>query len=582
MDVNKLFFLKDETETMCLIQKNIKYINKNYLDILISSIAYKRYHILQYLASLDITAHNETTSGQYQPLELAVINNDLEAILILDQNKKIDYYDQNTASLVYAIIYSSSFDIIHFLINKRIGMQNYKSDEATPLYWSTQIQSNQLCKLLLENGANPNSETKEITGLYQAASDRNYDEMRTLLSFGADVNGIPKAHILDISCYMNYLDVADFLLSHGADINYKDEYGRTAVFWAAIRRDHVVIDFLIQNGAETNYIDYTGIALQDVLNNQSVERKLYSEWYICGDTSMEYPKWNCSKSESYFYLKNENETIKMIMENMGLQDFEFQQKELLFLSVNYRRHNVLQFMLENNWGDTCSESDKILLVNAAIMLNDIVSISILYKMFHSNFDSNFFIHKAVEANASKEVFSFLLKYNTEIDLLNEDSITPLYLAIKNGNSRICSLLLEYGADCNKKCNDDTCIAYSMRHAQYHIVLLLCKYGAKFDNQNTPLLHIAVNVESYQMIDLCLSNGLQVDSEDQNGRTALYWAILNNNKPIADYLIKKGANLLHKDSTGITPKDILNNKILQYMLRKKFRNKRYPIDCIYKY
>ena len=204
MDVNKLFFLKDETETMCLIQKNIKYINKNYLDILISSIAYKRYHILQYLASLDITAHNETTSGQYQPLELAVINNDLEAILILDQNKKIDYYDQNTASLVYAIIYSSSFDIIHFLINKRIGMQNYKSDEATPLYWSTQIQSNQLCKLLLENGANPNSETKEITGLYQAASDRNYDEMRTLLSFGADVNGIPKAHILDISCYMNY------------------------------------------------------------------------------------------------------------------------------------------------------------------------------------------------------------------------------------------------------------------------------------------------------------------------------------------------------------------------------------------
>lgn len=88
MDVNKLFFLKDETETMCLIQKNIKYINKNYLDILISSIAYKRYHILQYLASLDITAHNETTSGQYQPLELAVINNDLEAILILDQNKR--------------------------------------------------------------------------------------------------------------------------------------------------------------------------------------------------------------------------------------------------------------------------------------------------------------------------------------------------------------------------------------------------------------------------------------------------------------------------------------------------------------
>jgi len=587
MNVNKLFFLQEETKTIHLIQKklkNIKIINKNYISILLSAIAYRRYNTLRYLTSMDININGRIDYEQYRALELAVINNDLEAILILDEKGKIDYHDGNDISLIYAIIYSASLDIIHFLINKGIGMRNYKCDEMTPLYWSTQIQSNKLCELLLEHGADPNSRTKGITGFYQAVSDRNYDEIKILLVFGANVNGTHKAPTLNISCYLNYLDIADFLLSYGADINYKDEYGRTAVFWAAIRRDRVVIDFLIQNGAETDYIDYTGMALQDVLNNESVERKLYSEWYICGDTSMEYPKWNCSEFESCYYLKKEDETIELIRKKIDSQNSDYKQQKLLLLAVTYRRHNVLRFMLENNWGDICSESDKILLIDTAIMLNDVISLSVLYEMFHLNFSfsPNLFVHKAVEANASKEIFAFLFEHGAEINLINEDGVTPLYLAIKNENSRICALLLEYGADCNKKCNEDTCIAYSMRHALYHIVLLLCKYGVNFSDQSIPLLHIAVNIESYQMIDLCLSNGLQIDSEDQNGRTALFWAILHDNKPIADYLIRKGANLLHKDSSGITPKNLLSNRILRYLLCRKLQNKKHLYNCIYEY
>ncbi len=584
MNVNRLFFLQEETETIRLIQKKSKYnkiIRKNYTNILLSSIAYKRYNTLRYIASID-TNTNCIIDYKHQALELAVINDDIEAILILNEKGKIDYHDENDISLIYAIIYSASLDIIHFLINKGIGMRNYKCDEMTPLYWSTQVQSNKLCKLLLDHGADPNSRTKGITGFYQAVSDRNYDEIKTLLAFRADVNGTHKAPTLNISCYMNYLDIADFLLSYGADINYKDEYGRTAIFWAAIRRDRVVIDFLIQNGAETDYIDYTGIALQDVLNIESVERKLYNEWYICGDKSMEYPKWACSELESCYYLKKEDETIELIRKKIDSQNSDCKQQKLLLLSVAYRRHNVLRFMLENNWGDICSESDKILLIDKAIMLNDIIALSVLYEMFYLNFSSNLFVHKAVEANASKEIFAFLFERGANINLVNEDGVTPLYLAIRNENSRICTLLLEYGADCNKKCNGDTCIAYSMRHALYHIVLLLCKYGVSFVNQSTPLLHIAVHIESYQMIDLCLSNGLQIDSEDQNGRTALFWAILYDNKPIADYLVRKGADLLHQDSSGITPQNILNNRILRYLLCRKLQNKKCSYNCIYKY
>jgi len=64
------------------------------------------------------------------------------------------------------------------------------SSGYTPLHYSVRFQPAHICRLLLENGANPNCQTRasQSTPLHRAIMFNNIDAIRTLLEYKADVN----------------------------------------------------------------------------------------------------------------------------------------------------------------------------------------------------------------------------------------------------------------------------------------------------------------------------------------------------------------------------------------------------------
>jgi hypothetical protein len=114
-------------------------------------------------------------------------------------------------------------------------------------------------KYALNNGADPNTEWMLNTPLAWAIESRKPLSMQLLVESGADVNahfGLPHRTALMQAAEVGNLDAVVYLLAAGADINARNNAGRTALYHARNRsraRDpdtaNKIAEYLIARGA---------------------------------------------------------------------------------------------------------------------------------------------------------------------------------------------------------------------------------------------------------------------------------------------------------------------------------------------
>ncbi|KAL6819003.1 ankyrin repeat-containing domain protein [Trichoderma camerunense] len=109
----------------------------------------------------------------------------------------------------------------------------------------------------------------------------------------------------------------------------------------------------------------------------------------------------------------------------------------------------------------------------------------------------------------------------DINIGDNDSRTPLHLAIENKSLPAIPLLINAGADVNAKSKDGS----------------------------TPL-HIAV--KQVETVQLLLENGADKEATDLEGRTPLYQALADGTIEVATLLIDEGANVATAAKDGRTP------------------------------
>lgn len=115
--------------------------------------------------------------------------------------------------------------------------------------------SKESLEILIKNGASLDVISRDgLTPLMFAAANNNVDIMKILLRVNPKLD-------LDESCNNTYnallfaaksgfKEAVEFLILHGADINYEDEKGNTALMLAASKGQKEVVDFLTKKGAK--------------------------------------------------------------------------------------------------------------------------------------------------------------------------------------------------------------------------------------------------------------------------------------------------------------------------------------------
>eukprot|EP00128_Syssomonas_multiformis_P007040 Colp12_sorted_trinity150504_noHs@22461 len=165
--------------------------------------------------------------------------------------------------------------------------------------------------------------------------------------------------------------------------------------------------------------------------------------------------------------------------------------------------------------------------------------------------SNFPLLKALLFHAITTAEVGIVRFVVEIypDCANAtdcDGELPLHAAVKTRNLRICACLLACGADPNKcHYSDRSALHVAAENKDTEISRLLIDHGADLNKRDsfpgaTPL-HIAVFTENYSLCLLLLENGADPNICDEQRHTPLYEAARFGEARICELLLDYGAD-----------------------------------------
>jgi ankyrin repeat protein len=171
------------------------------------------------------------------------------------------------------------------------------------------------------------------------------------------------------------------------------------------------------------------------------------------------------------------------------------------------------------------------------------------------------IHMAV-LNGDIKMARMLLDRNANLDVISNELFTPLMLAVNVHDLELDRLLLSYGADpfqiAGTIDNKINVVMYAAILGDTNMMSLFISEGYKineidYPNGVTPL-HIAVAKSDYEMSELLIGNGMNVNSGDKAQKTPLHLAASLGHNNVAILLLEHSADAHKEDQYGITPLD----------------------------
>jgi ankyrin repeat protein len=167
-----------------------------------------------------------------------------------------------------------------------------------------------------------------------------------------------------------------------------------------------------------------------------------------------------------------------------------------------------------------------------------------------------------------DIIAFLIEHDADVNLSNQNGVSPLHLSAANGNVRACEMLLNKKAQIEKTdSSGETPLHFAVSYGQFETVKWLLQKGAAFETANsrqrTPLIMAAREMSGIEIVRILVEKGANINARDYSNNTPLSLAAWRGTEEIVDYLLSRNAEL---DLTG--PKGF---QLLHYSINKKLLN-----------
>lgn len=178
--------------------------------------------------------------------------------------------------------------------------------------------------------------------------------------------------------------------------------------------------------------------------------------------------------------------------------------------------------------------------------------------------------RAVANDDLEEVRDMLVKgANPNEKDENYDTITPLFVAVENGNIEMVEMLINFGANVNaRNGSKQTPLMRLDDDATPELVDLLIRFGAKVDladrEGNTALILAAGGADA-AVVKALIDAGADIHIANKQGQTALMEAAYYDDLESVRSLINAGSNVNAKNKEGESAWDLTSNEEVENLL-----------------
>ncbi|WP_264685239.1 ankyrin repeat domain-containing protein [Wolbachia endosymbiont (group B) of Parapoynx stratiotata] len=580
---------------------------------------------------------NTKGSNDWTLLHFAVFSNKFDIVkFLLDKNANIKAKDvYGNTPLHVAAQYDSKLEIVEFLLDRNAsGINDVNNNGSTPLHLAIQGNKPSTVKLLLNKGANINAKDKDgktpldlavqegYTDIIQiieqvqsdldkelltAVQNGDLNKVKSLISRNANVNTRDKYSWTPLhwAAYKGHLEVAEFLVKKGADINAADKgpYGKKSIHVAAENNSKDIIEFFLSKGVSINDTDkqgYTPLHYAAWRGRLEVAKFLIEEYansifkYNNGSTlpcnaslGNHLDIIKCSMGEKNILEIRDNsgrvplhcaasngklDIVKYFIdeEKVDVNVKDNNDDTPLHLATGYL--DVVKYLISKgaNINAKCKAGKTPLDIAAYQKLSDVVE---YLKQTQLDLDKKLLI-AAKGGDLNKAID--LISKGANVNVKDNNDDTPLHLAV--GYLDVVKYLISKGANINAKCKaGKTPLDIAAYQKLSDVVEYLKQTQLDLDKK---LLIAAKGGDLNKAIDL-ISKGANVNDTDTQGHTPLHWASWSGHLDVVEYLIVKGANINAKCNADGTPLDIArsegHNDIVEYLKEKLKEEREKPVQ-----
>jgi ankyrin repeat protein len=254
--------------------------------------------------------------------------------------------------------------------------------------------------------------------------------------------------------------------------------------------------------------------------------------------------------------------IRMLLtRGVSVEARDNQGRTLLTLAVLENREPIVKLLLES--GADVEAPDTMALLAYAVLKEQTAIVKLLLE---SCADAE--VKAMCDSIGKKDaIIKLLLEKGASIPILKAIGSTTslkyrLKTAIDSKEENVVRLLLFMGADVEERGGmyKRTPLLYAALHSSWTIVKILVEAGADMKARDTgewTVLHCAAIRGDVECVQFLFDNGALelLEVADNHGYTPLHRAAWNNNLPVAQRLVERGARVTAKNKTGETPYQI---------------------------
>lgn len=245
---------------------------------------------------------------------------------------------------------------------------------------------------------------------------------------------------------------------------------------------------------------------------------------------------------------------------------------ILFVS-NIKNEKMAELLIENGADVNMKDKYGQTPIISAIRKNNFYLAQLLINSGANNYDNLMFY---ATKNNNLKIAKFLVNNGVNINVRDRWGFMPIHDATKNNSIDVVKFLISNGADVNSKVKLNNFKSLNLKTISEGLkfVNLLMYSGSQktIDNHSfiyaTPL-SISLAGNQIDMMKILISNGAKVNGMvNVDGQTLLHMAVINNKFEISDLLVKAGIDINKLDANGQSALDLATDSKIKELLEKQ--------------